>query len=255
MIEPLAVRRRDLEAYAVALGDVCVEVFEDAVSIIWKGSAYKPWDGPYDFLPGLSDLDIHVYRTSPVLNPWSARRRIFRELGSPPGNTPLQLMVIDVGNLPEPWSLFHGGYRVLHGDAPPVPATTPDEVRRRDREDLANARRQAETVAAGVVDRPDDQLWSYLVRTRWMYPSMLNRTATAAGLDPVDTWTMNRTALLDAVASIESLDPVRHAVISYFEAALTAGAVPGNGLAAELALRAGHALLLESADWYEHHGG
>ncbi|MBT8212323.1 MAG: hypothetical protein KJN71_04165 [Acidimicrobiia bacterium] len=254
-MEPLAVRRSDLEEYAVALGEVCAEVFDDAISIIWKGSAYKPWDGPYDFLPGLSDLDVHVYRSSPVLNPWSARRRIFRELGSPPGNTPLQLMVIDVDRLPDPWSLFHGGFRVLQGEEPPVPATSPDEVRARDRRDLEGAAAQAESVAAGVIDRPDDQLWAYLVRVRWMFPSMLNRCATAAGLDPVAVWTMNRTSLLDAVAGVGALTPVRDAVLSYFEAALTAGAVPGNGLAAELALRAGHALLLEADGWYRRRDG
>ena len=124
-MEPLAVRRADLEDYAVALGEVCAQVFDDAVSIIWKGSAYKPWDGPYDFLPGLSDLDVHVYRAAAALNPWSARRRIFRELGSPPGNTPLQLMVLDVNRLPEPWSLFLGGYRGLAGVEPPAATPAP----------------------------------------------------------------------------------------------------------------------------------
>jgi hypothetical protein len=255
MIEPLAVRRSDLEEYAVALGSVCAEVFDDAISIIWKGSAYKPWDGPYDFLPGLSDLDVHVYRTAAVLNPWSARRRIFRELGSPPGNTPLQLMVLDVNRLPDPWSLFHGGYRVLEGDEPPVAATAPGEITARDMRDLGGAAAQAESVAAGVIDRPDDQLWAYLVRTRWMFPSTLNRCATVAGLDPVGVWTMNRTSLLEAVAGVGELTPVRDAVLSYFEAALTAGAVPGNGLAAELALRAGHALLLEADAWFTRRTG
>lgn len=44
-----------------ALADALVDRFGDRISHIWvKGSAQKRWDGPVDYVPELSDVDIHL---------------------------------------------------------------------------------------------------------------------------------------------------------------------------------------------------
>ncbi len=46
---PAEIDRPTLEAHALAVADVVAELVPDHVSILWKGSAQKPWDGPFDF--------------------------------------------------------------------------------------------------------------------------------------------------------------------------------------------------------------
>lgn len=38
---------------------------EQIVGLYAKGSAYKRWDGPLDYVPELSDLDVHVHVREP----------------------------------------------------------------------------------------------------------------------------------------------------------------------------------------------
>ena len=41
--------------------DLLINEFEEKIEFIYaKGSAVKPWDSPLDYVPILSDLDIHI---------------------------------------------------------------------------------------------------------------------------------------------------------------------------------------------------
>lgn len=244
---PGGVKRSDLVEYAEALGRVLASHWPDATSIIWKGSAYKAWDGPYDFLPGLSDLDMHVYRSGGLDDPWQARRVIFDAVGEPPGNTPLQLLVLDIDATASP--LWQSSYLVLFGGAPPGGFTTETELRTQDLEELLEAAGRARQIRDGVIDRSGAELWHYLRRVRWMFPPVLVRAATVLGHSPFEVWPMNRTALLELTAGDADLQDIRDATIRYYETALAAGLRPGDGDTSEKALHAGHDLLMIAADW------
>ncbi len=214
--------RRDLFDYAGALAAALHAMYPDAVSIILKGSAYKQWDSEYDFIPGLSDLDVHVYRPGGLVDPFGTRRRLLAAVGEPPGRTPLQLLMLDVADLPDPWTLLDGTYEVLAGSAPPLPQSTAAEMRSRDRDDLLHVDGWIRQVAGGVVGKIDEELWEFLKRVRWMFPSILGRVATVAGEDPSLIWRMNRTALLRHTAELPSVAAVRSATVDYLDAAITA---------------------------------
>lgn len=243
--------RAALADYARNAADVLSSAYPDAQSILWKGSAVKPWDGPYDFIPGLSDLDLHVYRPGGLEKVWKVRRALFDAVGSPPGNTMLQLLIVDSLELPDEWTLLDGTYEVLIGEVPPDVPSTEEEMRDRDKRDIERLADHASDIRRGVIDRADHELWPYLRRVRWMFPTVLNRVASVAGHPPEVVWKLNRTGVLELTRHDAAVSTVRNALIRYLDAALVAGADAGaNPETAEAALRAGHDLLIEAVDWF-----
>ncbi len=241
--------RSDLERYAAAVCALAREALPGAVSVIWKGSAFKRWEGPYDFLPGLSDLDVHVYRPGGLGDPWALREVLADRLGPPPGRVPFQLLVLDPAELPAWWTVLPGTYRVLAGGAPPCPVPPRPVLVERDRISLAEASGHAGRVAAGVVSRSDDELWNYLVANRWMFGPVLHRVVSVAIGRPEQVWALNRTRVITMAAAIPSLDAVLRAALAYFEAARVAGLARPDSSPAPTAVRRGRELLLAAAAW------
>ncbi len=241
--------RADLAAYVAAVARAAAAALPGYVSILWKGSAYKPWDGPYDFLPGLSDLDVHVYRPGGMGDAWALRERVVGEAGPAPGGIPLQLMVLDTDTLPPWWTVLPGTYGVLAGRPPPVAVPPLEVLLERDRIGLAEAAGNASRVDNGVVGRSDAELWDYLVATRWMYVPALYRVVALAVGDPAEVWAMNRTKLLAAARRLPSVRPVLVAGEGFLAAALAASERRPDGSTAGEALRAGQALLRAAAAW------
>ena len=241
--------RGALAAYAGAVGRAAAAELPDHVSVVWKGSAHKSWDGPYDFLPGLSDIDVHVYRPGGLDDPWTLRRRIRDEVGPAPYGTPLQLLVIDPDTMPEWWTLLPGTYEILAGGTPPVPVPPRHLLLDRDRFGLAEAHGHADSVTSGVLACGDADLWPYLLTVRWMFIPMLYRGVSLEGGEPEKAWAMNRTELLAAADEHPPLAPLRAATIDYLEAALAACSSRPAPAAAADALRVGEHLLRVAGDW------
>ncbi len=241
--------RAALAAYVAEVAREAAAALPGFESILWKGSAVKPWDGPYDFLPGLSDLDVHVYRAGGQGDAWDLRERI-AGLGPAPGDTPLQLMVLDSTELPEWWTLVPGTYRVLHGGEPPVPHPPRDLLLARDEIGLAEAGGQANLMDAEIVTVPDDGLWEYLRRQRGVIPSALYRVASVLAGEPLEVWALNRTGVLARLAAEPEVAAVHRAGVAYLDAALAAGARPGSPRPAAAALRSGQHLLRTAGAWY-----
>ncbi|MDH3471522.1 MAG: hypothetical protein OEM94_09430 [Acidimicrobiia bacterium] len=243
---PPEINREDLEGYALAVADVAAELVPDHLSILWKGSAQKPWDGPYDFLPGLSDIDIHIYRQGVLADPWAMRQAVMHRVGPPPWDTPLQLLALDTATLPDWWLVM--SYEVLHGSAPPISTPSTDVLLQRDRVSLAEAHRHSTRVGTDVLGLSDGELWTYLRSVRWMFPPIVQRIATISGHPPEEVWSMNRTNALALVTANPATSHLATAAADYFEAALRA-CERRDGPSAERALRAGQSLLDAAGQW------
>lgn len=241
--------REELARFAEKVGVAVAELLPDYSSIIWKGSTHKPWEGPFDFLPGLSDVDIHVYREAPLTDPWGLRRAVLEAAGPVPFDTPLQLLVLDAPSLPDWWTILPGTYRILHGSEPPtqIPATA--MLLERDRYGLAGAAADSARVSADILGLPDHELWGYLRSIRSLFPPALYRAASLWTGRPERVWSLNRSKLLSFAGEHRSLDDVTEAAVMYFAAALGACNDPADPAKVQAALQAGQGLLDRAAEW------
>ena len=238
--------RAALEEYALAVAGVVAELVPDHVSILWKGSAQKPWDGPFDFLPGLSDIDLHVYRQGGLDDPWELRRAVVERVGVAPWDTPLQLLALDTETLPDWWLVM--SYEVLHGSEPPISTPSSDVLLQRDRVSLAEVHRHSSRVGTDVLGLADKELWPYLRSVRWMFPPVVQRIATVSGHSPDEVWSLNRTKALALVTANPATSHLASLAVAYFEAALRA-CHRRDAPTSEAALRAGQRLLDRTGDW------
>ncbi|MEE8331217.1 MAG: hypothetical protein V3R84_05545 [Acidimicrobiia bacterium] len=236
--------------FAVKIADAAAERLPGYSSIIWKGSTHKPWDGPFDFLPGLSDIDIHVYRNGALDEPWGLRRAVLDAGGPVPFDTPLQLLVLDTTTLPEWWTILPGTYEVMHGGEPPTTVPSTSRLLERDRYGLAGAAADAARVSYDVLGLSDAELWPYLRSVRSLFPPALYRAASVWTGRPERAWSLNRTGLLAFAEEHLSLADVTAAAVQYFAAALAACANRDDPQAVELALRAGQGVLVAASEWF-----
>ena len=241
--------REELARFAEKVGRAVADLLPDHISIIWKGSAHKPWEGPFDFLPGLSDVDIHVYREQPLADPWGLRRAVLEAAGPVPFDTPLQLLVLDVPSLPGWWTILPGTFRVLHGSEPPtsIPATA--TLLERDRYGLAGAATDSARVSSDILGLADHELWGYLRSVRSLFPPALYRAVSLWTGRPERVWSLNKSKLLAFAGEHRSLDAITEAAVGYFTAALGACSEPGNAMKVQQALQAGEHLLDVAAEW------
>ncbi len=241
--------RGEIEAFARRVGAAAAELLPDHSSIIWKGSTHKPWEGPYDFLPGLSDIDIHVYRDRPLTDPWDLRRAVVQQAGPAPYATPVQLLVMEVSALPDWWTILPGTYEVLAGGAPPMTVPETSRLLDKDRYSLAGSATDAARVSYDILGLADEELWPYLRSMRSLFPPVLYRAASVWTGRPERVWSLNRTRLVSFTADHLSLQKLTEAAVAYFEAALAACHEPGNAAASERALRVGQDLLYAAGEW------
>lgn len=249
--EPLSgpVGRQQIAAFAAKIADTAAELLGDFTSIIWKGSTHKPWEGPFDFLPGLSDIDIHVYTGVPLQDPWRLRRAVLDAAGPAPFSTPLQLLVLDTATLPEWWTILPGTFEVMHGAEPPVTVPTTKRLLERDKYGLAGASGDVARVSYDILGLTDEELWPYLRSVRSLFPPALYRAASVWTGRPERVWSLNRSRLLSYAGEHLSLAGVTEAAVGYFTAALRACHNPGDPEHAEAALRAGQHVLTTVGDW------
>lgn len=142
-----------------AIREAALDAFDGHVdAILLKGSALRD-----DFLPGYSDLDIHIYVPSSHMRGGRQPRlenalRFQRAIGgldpADYGVSSFQVFFIDAERYPADWSRpLRGTYEIVYGG--PVDASPPEEHLRRGRENLSSYPGYIATLIERFVDKPD----------------------------------------------------------------------------------------------------
>ncbi|MGH9199102.1 MAG: hypothetical protein ACRD1T_25655, partial [Acidimicrobiia bacterium] len=165
----------DIDAMVGAITETLVTNLEEGLEGLWlKGSAAKPWDSPIDYVPELSDVDIHYQiaaegesrlaglESAIALHSEISKR--FKAARPSAIHTPRPqfVAVADVEVLSDYVPSPPATVRTLYGDPPPTPTVDHDSVR------LADARRllefgDAQFIAkqlTGLVERPGWHLYT-----------------------------------------------------------------------------------------------
>lgn len=194
---------------------------DSIVGIYAKGSAYRRWDSVIDYVPELSDVDIHVrvrdddgqttLRTlGPALDVAERALKTFSALHPSATHQPRpQLIPVSEieglsGFRPAPAGTVH----TLFGE--PDPGADREQYAGVAPEDRARFVLDADFVARElplkVIDRPGARAWSTVSRLTFRVGSTGPRLLTQLGMDPYDAWSLNRTSVVDALCTLEHSD-------------------------------------------------
>ena len=256
---------------AAAWVEVLTARLGDAVTAIYvKGSARKPWDSPIDYVPALSDVDLHVRLASDadvealdhldtaldladeVLR--AHRARVPRPLHIPkPQLNLLNILERDPTYAPSPPETV----ATLHGttyEAHPLDEGARLVLREQDRAALLATSSSSATCPMRVVDRPGALLLRIVDELNWRISPIAPRVLSMLGVPFEDAWSMNRTRLVAALEDRGYADLAR-AYAGYYRAGwdlLLEG--PDSGAATE-AVRSAVEALTRAAHLAEAHTG
>ena len=184
---------------------------DSIVGVYAKGSAYRRWDSVIDYVPGLSNVDIHLrvrgagwgspfQHVQQAMEIADRARTTFTLLNPEPLHHP-RARVSDVAekevasdHLPPPADTVF----TLHGE--PYPVAEPSAYRAvvpDDGQALVRTSEFAEReLPRLLVEHPGREVWDVAKRlTEQMSPAG-PRALTQLGVDPYDAWSMNRTAIV-----------------------------------------------------------
>jgi hypothetical protein len=202
--------RTEARTMAFAVRDSLLDVCAHDITAIWfTGSAQKSWDSPLDYVPELSDVDIHVRWTHPER--WTDAIDLGRGLAlhaqiearygaaiPEPLHMPrVQLVPVhQVEQIPSYFGVPEGMTESLYGPAPKA-ATGLDQVAV-SREDAASLVSMADplmlaTEPSRFVELPGWHLFGALRNLNWRVSPVGPRALSALGTEYAVAWSANRT--------------------------------------------------------------
>ena len=183
---------------------------EDQIrGIFLTGSTVKPWDSPLDYVPEVSDVDIHVSFRDDIswrhhldtvpraLEVQAAIEACFDERIPQPLHRPRpQILVLNKLMAERKGFVYapRSTVVVLHGEAyPKDDYSDPDAIRRHNAADLVERAEFVQRVPLLAIDRP----WTYsrdlLSQLTWRISPVGPLALHLSGLDTQHVWTFNRT--------------------------------------------------------------
>lgn len=218
-----AVLRREVRCMADSFAEVLLEAIAEPeiAGIYLKGSAQKDWDSPIDYVPELSDVDIHLLFADDALVEKhlgtseqamriqaEVEKRYFRKLVDPVHVARPQLIVLNQLVKQEDYlGSPRSTVKVLYGPEPPEPDYS-DIARVRDiaYRQLIELEDYLRIFPLHVVDKPGRYLWQSLRQMVWRVSPVGPKVLVLLGLAAERAWGMNRTA---AVSELKTLGEER----------------------------------------------
>ncbi|MHA1742363.1 MAG: hypothetical protein ACTSVD_09780 [Candidatus Thorarchaeota archaeon] len=180
------------------------------------GSAVRAWDSPIDYVPVISDVDIHVYLRNKTgllagsedhmraaLDLSRLHERTFRELEPEPMHTPRSQVVVVNGLLGAEWYIppRQRDVRPVVGELPELREPPPERYRFVDRWRLEQDEEFVRRLPMRTFDRTGLDLWYVIRDLTWRVSPAPARLLTQTYPVPADVWGWNRTRLLKELES------------------------------------------------------
>lgn len=190
---------------------------EQIVGLYAKGSAVKPWDAPRDYVPELSDVDLHVLVRDPArleagigglrgaLDLQARAETLYFGLFPDPIHVPRpQLVALNaLKDQPSYVPSVASTVRVLLGEPyPTATALDAEGIRRLDAAALREHEGYVARLPWAVVDTPTKFLWGRLRELSWRVSPTGSRALSALGVAYAEAWGGNRSS---AVRHLEML--------------------------------------------------
>jgi hypothetical protein len=201
--------RTDIQASLDAWKSVLLESFGERLKCAYaKGSSVKQWDSLIDYVPIISDVDIHFTMTddrgmfpeSPdeFADSMALSKRyeeVYKEIHPEHAHMPrCQLSLVDrlkdvVEYVPPRVQDVH----LLIGEfsQPPLPSVS--RIQQIDLQNLLSLPEYFEKIPNRVMDRAGLDFWQIIREMTWRVSPSPVRLLTQSSRDPLEVWSMNRT--------------------------------------------------------------
>ena len=183
--------------------------------IYFKGSAVKRWDSPLDYVPEVSDVDMHLWfhddaawtrhlgTVHQALEVSAGVEVLFASRMASPLHQPRPQLVILNKMMAEIEGFAHSPQSTvmaLYGeDYPRGDYGNPDAIRRQDAANLAYESGWVDKMPLQLVDRPGRYLREATRVLSWRISPIGSRVLHVSGLDTERAWSMNRTKVAMAL--------------------------------------------------------
>jgi len=229
--ENLREARRDVDAAITVWRNVIEERLSDRIECaILKGSATKPWETPADYVPVISDLDIHIgtkggqplfpQTREGFLHSLDTTRVIeerFLELRPHHLHIPRPQVVVmkeDHGDwLPETTDEVV----TLYGETPLKPPEPVEHLRARDLAELQSLGPLLDRLPEQVIDRIDLEYYRVLRMLCYVVSPSPVRALSQRHPDPKHLWTLNRTRVIQLLEK-NGYNELAHSYRDYYAA-------------------------------------
>lgn len=197
----------------------------DIEMVYFKGSAEKEWDSPVDYVPEMSDVDIHIqlkddsfiekyFNSVKETMEWSAEiEKIYLSQIKNPVHLPRpQIMILnkimkDENFIPTPCS----SVRVIFGKDYPEPVYPEDKVLRDiDSKRILEAEDFIERLPLRLIDRPGSYLRTVLREMTWRVSPCGPRVLSLLGMGVEEAWSINRTRIISTLRKYGNKELAEH---------------------------------------------
>ncbi|MFX1512739.1 MAG: hypothetical protein ACFFCQ_09150 [Promethearchaeota archaeon] len=203
--------RKDCRIAIEVWTDILRELLGDRLKWAYvKGSAIKNWSSPVDYVPLLSDLDIHLMLTdrcelfSDNIHAFDRAIKISREyetLFSLKNSDYLHLprtQIVIVNKLLEESTFVTPRLKdvqILLGEPEENLPVSKDKIRQIDYHKLLELEAVLETLPESLIDRSGWDYWIFLRKINWRVSPAPIRLLTQTYEDPQEIWSWNRTRI------------------------------------------------------------
>lgn len=202
------------EAFLTALFDAVPR--SEIAGLYAKGSSLKPWDSPLDYVPELSDVDLHILfadedgarryigTVEQALAVQAHTESLYRAAVPNPVHVPrIQLILANPlfqqpDFVPSPDHVVS----VILGRPYPVWQPDPPALRRVDAQKLLDQEEYLAKVPFQLVDKGNRELWSVLRGMIWRVSPTGSRVLSVRGVPYEEAWGTNRTAIVTRLATL-----------------------------------------------------
>ncbi len=205
--------RKDVKTCLKIWTEILTEVFSGQIEVIYaKGSAIKPWESAIDYVPIMSDVDIHVQfvntnskdpiRSLPLEKALGLSEK-YETLFSRRRPDPIHLprtQIVSLNRLVHDPSFIFPRVEdivLLYGWYDPHEEVPADSIRKIDKEKVLSDILYLEMVTESVFDRTGLDFWSMLRRINWrISPAPVRLLTQILSISPYEIWNWSRTKIV-----------------------------------------------------------
>jgi len=224
--------------HEIARKDVhaCIEIWKEILEQLdikyayAKGSVTKRWDSPIDYVPEISDVDIHIsLRDATNLFPSSNEfvdamrisedyERRFHEVRKDPLHFPRsQIMVIEhLKNVLDYVPPRIEDIKILFGKVNQLEFPDIDSMRKKDLANLIKLEEYLQGIPMRVVDRAGFDFWSVIRTMTFRVSPSPVRILSQTHDNPIDIWSWNRTRI-ELELRNQGYDQIAHSYRGFYE--------------------------------------